>query len=130
MTGNGFWLVVLFSGLGCREARPPRSSGMAPPETVVVLRSTDLAQYRAAVEAELVALRAAEARGIRLTQSTLDSAGASGSGREAARLALLERRVTGYLRQWSAADGVPDVELQLLDSLRSELVVMKVRAGP
>ena len=94
------------------------------------LLPADRVAYRVAVGAELAALQLAERRGIRLTRMQLDAVAAGSIHRDPAATAVLERRVRESLLRWSRSGRQPDRELALLDSLRAELTVWKVRAGP
>lgn len=100
-----------------------------PPPPPPSPSSASLQRYGAGLEAELQALRRASDRGVRLTATDLDSIGAVASGLPPPAFHRLERETSEFLQHHDRGP-VDSTLVPRLDSLRSELLVWRVRAGP
>jgi ATP-dependent DNA ligase len=96
----------------------------APPDSVA-----ELSRYRVGLMAELGALHQAVEAGRRLTGETLDSIAGAASGLAADDFRELDGRLTPMLTQ-TAGGAAADPVIRGLDTLRAEVLVWRVRAGP
>lgn len=102
---------------------------MSPPPPPPSPSRESLNRYGAGLEAELQALRRASGLGRRLSGAALDSIGALASGLSPPAFHRLELETSEFLQRHDRVSEDSALVVRL-DSLRSELLVWRVRAGP
>ena len=117
--------MLLWLALGLLACREDRTDVAPPPAapTVSAPRPSEFDAYARGASAEIRLLRHTLQAGDSITWPGVDSVGARAAGLSIERFHALSARVESALRAHAAPE-----EMQRLDSLRVELMVLRVRA--
>ena len=127
--------VLALASLTCRRVEAPAVAADSRPESPLAAALdtpdsvADMRHYGTALDAQLRALRRAASAGVRLSAFELDSIGATASSLAPPVFRRLEHDLSSTLQHhaWPPGSNAP---LDRLDSLRAEVLVWRVRAGP